>query len=427
MRTRSRLRSIAAVIALAAVVLHAGPALALITGSTDPSPFLDPESPWHGADWRHVYRGSNASYTAIGYFTLLTAAHDYTVDANNPATGERGTLIPVGEDVFEVMGIEYPDPDPGQTVRPDMKVLHLRNTTEPFRPLPGFYNLYRGSFPNAVRDGIRPDRTFVLVGTGNGGEGPYRAARNPYGQGPLYYYTDSGPGTRARRWGTNELEGFTQTPYGQFSTSTFWMNYDVERFTPPRVLGTEYEAGFGDRDSGGALLVNPWTDVNHDGADDADRWVLAGMGLYRFQATTSQPNSFTSTWAANLTDYAGWLEEQLRHDVLPGDLDADGDVDSDDYITLKRNIGAAGDAASWLDGDFDRDGTVTGLDLAALRVNMGYASTPHDFATVAPMSWPGVVPGGLAGAPEPGTLLLLAPAALAALRRRRRSTRPPAD
>jgi hypothetical protein len=53
-----------------------------------------------------------------------------------------------------------------------------------------------------------------------------------------------------------------------------------------------------------------------------------------------------------------------------GDANADGTVDSADYLTMKRNFGRTA-GTKWADGDFNGDGKVSVADLKALEANFG--------------------------------------------------------
>ncbi len=91
---------------------------------------------------------------------------------------------------------------------------------------------------------------------------------------------------------------------------------------------------------------------------------------------------------------------------LAGDADHDGDVDSDDYIILKRFLG---EGRVWEEGDFDFDGDVDRHDLTLLMENYGLFL---DYGVLDAPAAPGAVP-------EPAAATLLAIGGLALLRRRR--------
>jgi len=108
-----------------------------------------------------------------------------------------------------------------------------------------------------------------------------------------------------------------------------------------------------------------------------------------------------------------WAGTLLDPGPIPGDADADGDVDCGDYLAAKRHLGAAGGAA-WSDGDFDGDGDVDAADLGRLAENFGMDIRPGRAGGTGPT------------APEPATgALLLAPAGLVLLTARRRPMRSP--
>jgi hypothetical protein len=105
-----------------------------------------------------------------------------------------------------------------------------------------------------------------------------------------------------------------------------------------------------------------------------------------------------------LTDAFGYTVPE------PGDANGDGVVDAFDYLALKANFGMPS-GATWAQGDFDRDGNVDRDDLHLLAENFGQG-TSHSLAL-----------GGVAGVPEPATLLLISvgSAGLLARARRRRA------
>ncbi|NLF32684.1 MAG: hypothetical protein GX591_17550, partial [Planctomycetes bacterium] len=56
--------------------------------------------------------------------------------------------------------------------------------------------------------------------------------------------------------------------------------------------------------------------------------------------------------------------------AVPGDADADGDVDLDDFVLLKQNFGTPSGATA-AQGDFDGDGDVDLDDFVILKQNFG--------------------------------------------------------
>jgi len=371
--------------ALLALTWAPAPSFAVVEGIENSNEFSDPNSPYSGMNWSYNYQTMGGTSVAIGYFTLLTASHYYinTVDDDDPG---YSTFV-INGDTWRVAGVENLAADPGQTFKPDVRVLHMENLTNPYRALPGFYDLY-------TYDGAWPadERSFVIVGTGDTG-----STASPH------YYTDT-PGTRELRWGTNRYEtlkrryetGYDETRY---STLTFEMCYS-------KVLSpTPHESGLGDGDSGGGVFVK-----------DGDTWKLAGIGLYR----DPYMSGYRNFYAASIPYCADRLYDILQYDLLPGDVNLDGNVDSDDYVVLKGNFGTTG-GATWYDGDFDGDGNVNFEDLYALETNFEYTSNPHPDMTI-PDVW---ASSGGSLLPEPATLLLLGAGAMALTIRRgkRRASR----
>ncbi len=366
-----------------ALVCGAHSAYGIIDGNSNPEEFTKPDGDYFGMNWNHVYRTGAGSSVAIGYFRLLTAGH-YYLPADSKFT--------INGDEFEVVDIRYLPPDSGQPARPDMRILELRNNTNPLRPLPGFYSLYTGQFSWRERE-------MVLVGWGLTG-----TVR------PIDYYQDPNS-KRLKRWGTNVYVGPNRQkvdiePDGDFDWSTQCFRMDFS------ASGSDHEVGYGDGDSGGGAFVR------HDGV-----WKLAGMNLYN---DTREPHQ--KLFAASIPHYAGRIYEELVDDRLPGDLDADGDVDVFDYMAVKRWIARSG-GASLLEEDTSGDlddvpvsGALEPLSeiralLLALRTNFGYVSTPHTNAQAMP---PFGVGGTSQPVPEPTVVGLLAAGAVVLLRRRAR-------
>lgn len=352
--------------ALAVLTVTAKPSFAVVGGLTDFSTFSDPASAYYGLNPNYVYQTRGGTSVSIGYFTLLTADH-YAIAIGNEFT--------INGDKWRVGSMErLPN------TSADMLILHMENMTNPYRPLPGFYDLYSNN--NAS---IR-DKELVMIGTG------YTGTTTNEG------YTFDTNTTRVLRWGTNSAGTFTErtdTDFRGVVHKTNCLTLTFSKTTNP----TAYESGLAKADSGAGFFYN-----------DNGNWKLAGMGLY----VDGDPQ-ITSFAAASIGTYATKLNNILQDDLLPGDLNLDGNVDAFDYITLKNNYGMAG--ASWMDGDFNGDGIVGYEDLLAVQTNLGYKSNPHP---IKPAWW--VTGGGYyenPAVPEPASLGLLALGALAVLRRRK--------
>jgi len=354
--------------AFVALTLAAAPSFAVVGGITNLTEFSDPASQYYGMNWDYVYKPKGGSSVAIGYFTLLTADH-YSIN-------KVGETFWINGDNWLVSSVETPN-EVGQPT-PDLRVLHLENLTNQYRPLPGFYDLYTGTFSSAS--------SFVLVGLGDTGV--------TYNK----YYTDTSGTSGVRRWGTNRFDRLASQTYTTHGTQCFMM-----RYSKVDGMDTVHESGIGMFDSGGGVFV-----------EDGDTWKLAGINLYRdyYPRSTDRYRDF---YAASIPYYASKLYDILQYDLLPGDADLDGDVDSYDYITLKTNFGMTGATVTWSQGDFTGDHLVGYDDFIALTTNFGYKSTPHPIMT--PPS-DGYIPTGGMAMPEPGSAILLALGAAALLRRR---------
>jgi hypothetical protein len=361
-----RTLSLLSLAAFVALTLAAAPSFAVVGGITDLTEFSDPASQYYGMNWSYVYKPYNGSSVAIGYFTLLTADHYL----NNKV----GDTFWINGDNWRVSSVETPNEDYQPT--PDLRVLHLENLTNQYRPLPGFYDLYTGTFSTAS--------SFVIVGLGNTGV-TYDT-----------YYTNTSGTSGVRRWGTNRFDKLVWKEYTTHNTRCFKM-----RYSKIDDANTVHESGVGSGDSGGGVFVK-----------DGDTWKLAGINLYRdyYPGSTDWYRDF---YAASIPYYASKLYDILQYDLLPGDADLDGNVDSYDYITLKANFGRT--EATWSQGDFNSDGLVGYEDFIALTTNFGYKSTPHPIMT--PPS-DGYISTGSMAMPEPGSAILLVLGAAALLRRR---------
>jgi len=377
----------------AALLVTTAPVGAIVTGEDNDQLPQQPGEAGYGLDWDHVYwlyeEGEttvrDGTVVAVGYFYLLTARHYYT---------SKGDKLYVNGDEYEVVRTTNAPTDPGADDSPDLRLIELRNNTNPSRPLPGYYPLYTGSISSQGTDGI------ALVGTGYGGT-----------RRSTYYLEDPETG-RTKRWGLNGWSEDDRQPLDRSSvggssldTSCFRMEYNSPTLH-------EEEAGLALGDSGSAALVNV------AGYGEEPEWQLAGINLYRESAgtTPSGQTRWDNIWAARVPDYADWIHGVLADDLLPGDVDIDGDVDATDYLVVKSYLGTP-TGATWANGDFDGDADVDEEDLFAVETNFGYVSIPHPFSSVV-----GADPDALgvpSMVPEPACIFLLGAGALALVPRRR--------
>ena len=360
-----------------ALLALSGPALAIVDGIENDDLFHTPGSAWYGMNWDHVYMTRGGTSSAVGYFTLLTARHyaiDDTWDDNNPPD----TFL-INGDTFQVVSTtNLPATSSGT---PDLRLVTVENLTEPARPLPGFYSLYD---PPSQPFGY--DKNFVLVGTGYSGETN------------LDYYTEDRDTGRAKRWGTNKHNRIETVSADSYTTDCIRMPFDT--------FGWPYESGYANGDSGGPVFVKPY---------NQDDWLLAGVNLYR-EDYGSDPNDFDTVYAASMPTYAASINDFLAGDWLPGDTDLNGDVDYEDYLTVKGHLGET-TGMTWREGDFDGDGDVDRDDYRAVVINYNYDGSGHP-AMYFPESTGSDGPLPTGGVPEPCALALLAAGAAALLRRR---------
>lgn len=248
-------------------ILTTAPAFGVIVGTTYTSDFTNPDSDWYGMNWDYVYRTRGGTSVAVSGFHLITAEH-YAISVGNSFT--------IGGEQFEVTAMYSPGNDPGESVPPDLRILELKNNTNPGNPMPGYYQLYTGSFTVG--------QDTIIVGTGNTGE-DYST-----------YYTET-PETRAKRWGTNEYTSSARIdsdrddpPDGaDWSTFCIKMNYNTDH--------TEYEAGVGGGDSGSGVFVN-----------DGGVWKLAAINLYQDEDHSGRLNG---ALAASVPRYSQWINDTI--------------------------------------------------------------------------------------------------------------------
>lgn len=246
-----------------------------------------PSGSWD-LNWDYVYNYKNSSSVAVGEYWILTAAH--VAD-----DGSSGDLTIDGTTYFQQEIIFHAGADdPENTGNADLALVRYD------KPLPGFYDLYTGSFSASSE--------LILAGFGNIGSVFEAGSGGPGGGPPLPgvfdYYTDSGSGRGTKRWGTQKYNSSESakvyTADSLITTNNvFWMRFDIGN--------TTYEAGVGPGDSGGGSFIQ-----------DSGVWKLAGINTLR---SGVQPK-YTGIYAVSVPDYATWITQTM--DAVTGDDDTDG-------------------------------------------------------------------------------------------------------
>jgi hypothetical protein len=166
----------------------------------------------------------------------------------------------------------------------------------------------------------------------------------------------------------------------------------------------------------GKVPINDWRNFNYLFVPKEQLTLNTDVG---YDADTTNPsNPLGSPWsgASNAENAAGFslFSPQLAL-VIPGDADADNDVDIADLGILASNWQQPG---GLFDGDFDASGRVDIADLGILASNwqVGVGSGPSLAEALAAVGLPGN------SVPEPGTLLptLAGPVALLYSRKQRK-------
>jgi hypothetical protein len=176
------------------------------------------------------------------------------------------------------------------------------------------------------------------------------------------------------RWGTNVIDqtGATQGVNG---------NYEVAFMTSFSARGTSYEAQGTPGDSGGGVFhKDPTTGA----------WSLAGI-MFSTTSLAGQPFGISvfgdTTWSADLYYYRTQIYKTM---AIPGDVNFDGIVNSQDLALVISNWLKTGKGANAPVGDANHDGIVNSQDLAII-------------SSIASSSGGG---NNVAGVPEPASLLL---------------------
>jgi hypothetical protein len=171
----------------------------------------------------------------------------------------------------------------------------------------------------------------------------------------------------------------------------------VNRMGSSEAVNLEYSAAPGD--SGGGILFD------HDGVG-ATPQVLVGVTSFLSGPDGTDDGSYGDIFGASrVTLFNDWISS---HITVPGDADADFDVDFDDLALLGANYGIAA-GGHWHLGDFDLDGDVDLVDLTLLATNYGpgQAQALADFQA-------------LSNVPEPAGVVFVTLAIMTSVTSRRR-------
>jgi len=384
------------IVFLCVIMALASASSAVVVGLEDVSEFDDPGSQWHGMTLDWIGRTGVGSAVAVGNRWFLSAAH--------LSVGVGGQIELPGGDVYTVSKV-YNAPVIGFAA-PDLKIVKVAEE------LPGWYEIYDGAFAAGA--------PVIMAGTG------YSGAVDPASD----TFNWSAGTERAWRWGTNEISRGLWMPSGPYCSLSIQMDFNYG--------DTDYEAGWGNGDSGGGTFLY-----------DDGQWKLTGVNNYISMIGGGSSPPYNTNSAVYMPNYIEWIQSF----VPTGDLNGDDVIDAEDVDLLFNYISSssgAGDVNSDgvvdlgdMDflirrilateyGDFDLNGRIDNTDLTALGVNMGdlargwadgdtngdgvvdttdltVLATYYNFLAKDP------------SIPEPASLSLFGAAALLSLRKRRKS------
>jgi autotransporter-associated beta strand protein len=237
--------------------------------------------------------------------------------------------------------------------------------------------------------------------------------------------TKTGPGTLVFD-GANTYTGPTVVSAGTLeladpaavATSTLRVAAGAKATVAARMMATAggldlTGGGLVDVTSGGMTVVNGLSTV------DLVARLVAGRGDGSWNGTSGITSSTAAAELASSTPRAvGWLDNgdgsMTFAYAAPGDTNLDRSVDildASNFLSLGKFD--SGLPANWLEGDFNYDGTVDILDASDFFGTNLYDAGNYDTA-------PGIVSGGVAAVPEPGTAVIAVVVAIALACRRTR-------
>jgi len=215
--------------------------------------------PWNLAN-SYVYQW-NTYWNGTWYIgSAVAVAPNYLLTAGHVGATAGQSYAMIGGTKYTAVSTLTPPNDPGQSVPPDLCLVKVDKT------LPGYSPLYTGPFSWG-------QDLFVV---GYGLTGTYIAGQ---------YYTLTAGTDGTPRWGSNKIY---YTPFeetvGSFSSMIFGMSdYDTD---------TDYEAFFGNGDSGGGTFVKV-----------GNQWELAGINAY----VTPTSGGYCASSAIAIPQYANWI------------------------------------------------------------------------------------------------------------------------
>lgn len=193
-----------------------------------------------GFNWDYVYNYRGCSAVAVDPYWIITAAH----------VGGGSNLTINSTTYFQQETVYHPTADLA-LIRFD-------------KALPGYYGRYSGSV--YVGDDV------LMVGYGN--TGTVSATT----------FTDSGKGKGIKRWGSNEIDDMA------------WVNGVTLSYVATFTNGaTLYEAGVGDKDSGGGSFIN-----------DNGTWKLVGVNFAR-----GPSSPYTTDYMVAVPAYESWIAQTV--------------------------------------------------------------------------------------------------------------------
>jgi len=213
-------------------------------------------------NWDYVYNWNGSSAVAVDPYWMITAAH-----VADDRGGEVGSTIDIGGSTYTLQEILYHEATSGNPA--DLALLRFD------KALPGYYELYDGTFPTFPP---RKKLDVILVGYGVTG----------VDNGSYFTWTIGTEGTE--RWGTNTIDGEGIVNSNGFSSQAIVFDYDSGE--------TDYEAGFGEHDSGGGTFVN------EDGI-----WKLAGVNAY--VSTNGIDGQYNEGLSISVPAYNSWITSNV--------------------------------------------------------------------------------------------------------------------